>query len=399
MIRSGQLCIKRNYRSLLLGIVVFAVLSFKLPPGSSVYSNRAIILKHERRDVEEVPFHILEATRPTTHLNKKHIHVAFLKVHKTGSTTAQNIFLRFGWEHNLTFVLSPSKNVYKYPNIISLRESLTINNTLPPPAGKHYEMLCNHVIYNRDVFRTIMPNDTVYIGILREPYEFFKSTLNYLKPGYLYNKIKTSIPASDYLRNPLKYEPKNPLLSFTNNRMAVEFGCPIEVVWSQDKEQIQRFVDEIDKDFKLVIIAEYFDESVVLLRRYLRWSTKDILYMDKNKAAHKNETNLVGPYDRQLYRKWAKIEYALYNHFFKKIWEQIRMEGSDFDDELLHFKEIRRMMEEFCRDTKTTAKLLIQESKWGERFEINGADCMLLKKSEIPFIQDIRFKQYASRDI
>lgn len=400
MIRIIELFIKRNFQLILVAIVLFAVLSLRLPPGTARYSyaTRDDIYRQLQLDVN--PFKIISTTEEKV-VDNKIYHVAFLKVHKSGSTTAQNIFLRFGWEHNLTFVLPPAHNPFRYPNIISLRESMTKNNTLPPPPGKHYEMLCNHVIYNREVFRSYMPNDTIYIGILREPYEFFKSTLNYLRPGYLYNKIKTNIPASDYLKNPMKYEPKSALFSFTNNRMAVEFGCPEEVVKSNDKREIVEFVKNIDSDFTLVIIAEHFEESVVLLRRYLRWSTKDILYLDKNIARHKNETKLVGPYDRQMYKRWAKIDYALYEHFFKKLRDQIREEGYDFDDELLHFKEIRRMVSEFCSgdSKKTGAKLAVQKSKWSYGFEVTSYDCDLLKRQEIPFVQDIRFRQYGSRDI
>lgn len=278
---------------------------------------------------------------------------------------------------------------------------MTKNNTLDPPAGKHHEILCNHVVYNRASFRKYMPNDTVYVGILREPYEFFKSTLNYLKPGYIYNKIKTSIPASDFLKDPMKYEPRSSLFSFTNNRMAVEFGCPDNVIKSNDKHKILEFIKGIDEDFRVVIIAEHFEESIVLMRRYLRWSTKDILYNDKNISKRKNETKLVGPYDRQMYKRWARIDYALYEHFYKRLRDQIREEGYDFDDELLHFREVRRMVSEFCTGDykKSGAKLAVAASKWSKAFEVVGDDCDLIRKQEIPFVQDIRFRQYGSREI
>lgn len=310
------------------------------------------------------------------------------------------VYFRFGWHHNLTFVLSPSKNKFGYPNIISLREGMTKNNTLDPPPGKHFEILCNHVVYNRTSFKTYLPSDTFYVGILREPYEFFKSSLNYMRPGYVFNKIKVAVPGSEFLKDPLKYEPKSPIMSFTNNRMSVEFGCPEDIVKSGNKEKIIEFVKQIDQDFGLVIIAEHFEESVVLLRRYLKWSTKDIIYLDKNIALKKNNSKLVGPYDRQLYKRFAKVDYAMYEHFYRKLREQIREEGLDFDDELLHYKEVRRMAIEFCSDTKNKeAKLSVRESKWSPGFELTLEDCLLLKKGEIPFVQDIRLRQYGTKDI
>ena len=35
--------------------------------------------------------------------------LVFAKTHKTGSSTLQNIFLRYGWTHNLTFVVPKAK--------------------------------------------------------------------------------------------------------------------------------------------------------------------------------------------------------------------------------------------------------------------------------------------------
>ena len=39
--------------------------------------------------------------------------ISFAKTHKTGSSTVQNIFLRYGWENNLTFVL-PEKRTWMF---------------------------------------------------------------------------------------------------------------------------------------------------------------------------------------------------------------------------------------------------------------------------------------------
>ena len=328
-------------------------------------------------------------------------HVAFLKIHKTGSTTAQNMFLRFGWNRNLTFILPPNKNAFGYPNIISLKESLTKNNTLPPPAGMHFDILCNHVLYSQPAFKEFLPDDTFYIGILREPYENFKSILNYIRPGHVF-KIKSRLPGSEFLKNPSAYEPKrSPRVSFTRARMAVEYGFPDDVIINADKEKALEYIKSLDKDFGLVIIAEYFEESIVLLRRYLNWSTKDVLYLDKNIARKKNESSYVGPFDRQQYKKWAKIDYMLYDHFFRRLWDQIREEGFDFDEELLHFKEIRKMSSEFChqKPLSASAKLKVLRSKWSGAFELTYKDCAELLRGEIEFIQRIRERQYGSRNI
>ena len=54
-------------------------------------------------------------------------HIGFLKVHKAGSTTMQNMLFRFGLKRNPTFVIPESRNLYRNPV-----------NTLPVKRGGHY---------------------------------------------------------------------------------------------------------------------------------------------------------------------------------------------------------------------------------------------------------------------
>lgn len=327
-------------------------------------------------------------------------HIAFLKVHKAASSTAQNIFLRFGWNRNLTFVLSPAKNQFGYPNIISLRESLTNSNILPPPSNKHYDILCNHVFYSKEAFSKFMPSDTAFIGIIREPFELYKSILNYFKPRYIFKKIEGSSPASSFLRDPEKFEPKGRLSnSWTNNRMALEFGFPTSAFSVYNQTIVDSYLAKLDKEFKLVLIAEYMEDSVVLMRRLLNWKTKDILYLNLNVAHKKNESMLSKAFDRDFYHKHAKLDYALYNFFYVRLRKQIRQQGEDFDKELLDFKELRKRTQEYCTQTKMSRPLEVQASPWSENFTVDRSDCNSMKRGEIPFVTMIRVNQYSSKDI
>ncbi|KAK3578808.1 hypothetical protein CHS0354_030229 [Potamilus streckersoni] len=327
-------------------------------------------------------------------------HVAFLKVHKAASSTAQNIFLRFGWARNLTFVLSPAKNKFGYPNIISLRESLTNSNILPTPKDKSFDILCNHVMYSKSAFDYFLPKDTMYIGILREPYEQYKSTLNYFHPSYIFNRILGNFPASSYIRDPKKYEPGSVISSWTNNRQALEFGFPLHLFHKFNTSEVQLILEKLASEFRLVIIAELMEESIILMRRYLHWSVKDVVFLDKNVAINKKESDLVQSNDRQFYRQWAKLDYELYEFFFRKLRSQIRDEGPDFDQELLLFKEVRKNTSIFCLNNPNKDEFLpIKKSKWSEPFNITWEDCRLMRMGEITFVQMIRERQYGSKDI
>ncbi|KAL3836444.1 hypothetical protein ACJMK2_021876 [Sinanodonta woodiana] len=326
-------------------------------------------------------------------------HVAFLKVHKAASSTAQNIFLRFGWARNLTFVLSSTKRKYVYSNVISSTESLTKSNILPKPNGKHFDILCNHVIYNKSAFEYFLPNDTIYIGIVREPYEQYKSTLNYFHPGYIYRNITGECAASSYIRDPLKYEPQSIFTSWTNNRQSLDFGFPLHLFSKFNTSEVKLILEKLSSEFRLVMISEQMEESIVLMRRYLHWSMKDVVFLEQNVASIKLENRLVRPHDRYFYRKWAKLDYALYEFFLRRLRAQIRDEGPDFDDELILFKEVRKDTSIFClNDPKEGEFISINESKWSESFNITWELCQLLKMEEIPFLHKIRERQYGPMD-
>ena len=43
----------------------------------------------------------------------------------------------------------------------------------------HFDIAADHMIYNREEFRQVMPKDTVYLSLLREPVAQFKSGVNF----------------------------------------------------------------------------------------------------------------------------------------------------------------------------------------------------------------------------
>lgn len=320
---------------------------------------------------------------------KVHHHIAFLKVHKTGSTTAQRIFLRYGIEKNLTFVVPNNKSWYR--NIISINDTVIPGyNVILPPEGKHFDILCFHVVYNRTAFEKLMPNDTRYVGILREPYLQFDSTLRYFKPNEVFGNGQN---VSTFLKNPQLYENEDVKFSFTNNRMAFEFGFPSHLFKDFNATEVKSYLQKLDKEFDVVLINEYMDESVVLLRRILNWNVSDILFITLNKSRKKHIVDTSELERRQLYRQYAKLDHALYEYFLERLWRQIRFYGHDIMSETSYFKYLRKTVEVFCF-TDSMADLFIQESTWNERFSFDRRDCENMFRSELHTVDEIVSKQY-----
>eukprot|EP00105_Crassostrea_gigas_P009421 XP_011424369.1 PREDICTED: galactosylceramide sulfotransferase [Crassostrea gigas] len=380
-------CIRRRgFRSRVFWLLATSVL---LVPLIHLFHN---ILSHRTR---------LDSHLPTLAPRQ---HIAFVKVHKAASSTIQNVFLRYGYTRNLTFVLGRTTNIY--PNIISLTESVTDYNIEPTPSNKTFDILCSHVIYNHNAFRAIMPDDTVYLGSVRDPFQHFISSLHYFRPSYIFN-ITATDPVAAYLKNPSKYEPKNVKHSMTNNRMALEFGFPLEVFRSRKKKTaaITEYLDQLDSEMDLILVVEKLEESMVLLRRILNWKLQDILYIHKNSfAGMRNETRsklskklYINDDTEENYRKWAKLDYTLYNFATKRLERQIKNQNPDFYDEVRHFKFVRVKVDNFCVYESRAYRpniLVIPQSEWNEQFTVNSLMCSLMQFKERYFVEEIRFQQY-----
>ena len=116
-----------------------------------------------------------------------------------------------------------------------------------------------------------MPNNTVYISIVREPTSALLSAAIYYRVFYKISRQGfRHVNIHAFLRSPKSFHID---LQYLNNRMPFDLGLKPESFTSE--EEIARFIREIDHDFKVVMVMEYFDESLVLMKQYLCWETKD----------------------------------------------------------------------------------------------------------------------------
>lgn len=189
------------------------------------------------------------------------------------------------------------------------------------------------------------------------------------------------------------YESKDIRFSFTNNRMAYEFGFPSRLFKNYNSKQTQEYLKKLDKEFDVVIVNEYMEESVVLLRRILNWKVKDILYLTINENERKHETDNSELEKRQLYRQYAKLDYALYEFFLERLWRQINFHGQDIMREISYFKSLTKTVQNFCL-SDSREDIFIEESPWSEGFSVVNEDCEKMDRSEVEYVDKIVLQQY-----
>ncbi|XP_053378473.1 galactose-3-O-sulfotransferase 2-like [Mercenaria mercenaria] len=236
--------------------------------------------KHSVVFVDKLPVDKLQyRQRPTGNSTRNHknvtTHVAFLKVHKAGSTTVQNLLFRFGMRHSLNILLPKSGN---YLNRASQK--------IPLKAGEHYDIFACHTVYQKQWFDSLLPTDSVYIGIVRDPMVRMISSAYYYRDVFGVGYLKR-VPHANFIHELVNYPDKydRAFFSHTRNSMGKDFGFQHDIE-PTNKSQIRKYLDQLNSQFLLVLIMEKFDESLVMLKRLLNWSLLDIIYWKMNSYKH-----------------------------------------------------------------------------------------------------------------
>lgn len=114
----------------------------------------------------------------------------------------------------------------------------------------------------------------------------------------------------------------------------------------------------LDSVFDLVLVAEYFDESLVLLADALCWGLDDVVgFMHNAQAGGRQSGSAVSDdgltaEDRQLTaraRAWNNLDWALYVHFNHSLWERIKQYGqSRLDSAVAELRARREALAKHC---------------------------------------------------
>ena len=183
--------------------------------------------------------------------------------------------------------------------------------------------------------------------------------------------------------------------------MSVDLGLPPRQI--RNSSYIATFLQHVDKVFDLVLIADRFDESMVLLKRRLRWTLKDVLYMKLNKRRKENRQQVQVPaLLKARFQAFDQFDIALYDYFSEQFNLTVLEEGPEFQEEVNTFGSIEEQVQSFCEFHRSRGNLTVPESKWNKRFVVKAAECEALAMEEITlddrakYWQQVRMKSRGS---
>lgn len=303
-----------------------------------------------------------------------------------------NILQRYGFTRGLNFVLPRRRaRSNSYNHITEAGEAFSRDKLIPPPPGGHYDIVWNHGIYNSQFYHSILPPDTVFVAILRQPFEQFQSASEYYghTPGSSLYKImqeNVSNPLSLYLQNPSIYEGPRVYTSYIRNKQSEDLGMSGAHILNDTLRR--EYMQQLDKEFQLVMITEFFHESIVLLRRLMCWSIKDVLYIPKDKNVHKKKRNFSAE-DEAKHRKLNLADYDLYDFFLRRFLDTVAEQEPDFHKEVTFFKQLLKDVEVHCNQMDGPSVFEVPKTQWSAEFTVGPEDCELMQKDVLPFYNDL----------
>ncbi|KAL0189160.1 hypothetical protein M9458_016259, partial [Cirrhinus mrigala] len=183
----------------------------------------------------------------------------------------------------------------------------------------------------------VMPADTFYFSILRDPVALAESSYAYYKnvaPAF-----RRAKGLGDFADNPYKYyDPRLRNNHYARNLMWFDFG--LDHTSNFSLALVKRGVAAVRRNFKLILISEYFDQSMVLLRHALCWPLDAVVSFSLNarqqmpsgrsgwvgKAAAPAPLALTDK-QRSKLREWNALDWHLYQAFNLTFWQEVERFG------------------------------------------------------------------------
>ncbi|XP_063785774.1 galactose-3-O-sulfotransferase 4-like [Pseudophryne corroboree] len=268
-------------------------------------------------------------------------HIVFLKTHKTASSSVLNLLHRYGDRNRLIFAL-PFKHQFDYPSLFHRHSVKGYDSPMRPT----YDIICHHMRFKLSEVQKVMPSDSFYFTILRDPATVAESAFSYYRS--LSPAFKKAPNFTAFISHPSHYYQQGVTNHhYAHNLLWFDLGYDPDALFTED---LARAVAQtVERTFKLVLLTEHFDESMILLKEELCWELDDVetFKLNMREASRPLEQREV----EQL-RAWNSLDWYLYSYFNRTFWEKVERFGSEkMDNEVKRLSERRQQLAELCLDS------------------------------------------------
>ncbi|XP_032798776.2 galactosylceramide sulfotransferase [Daphnia magna] len=249
--------------------------------------------------------------------------IAFMKTHKCASSTVENILFRHALRDKLNLALPSGGN---YLSRVKLFHRNSVLHTKWGHLPVNVFTLHNRWNYPETI--ALMGKSTFTFTIIRDPVDQFESLYVYMGLNKFYGKdfidFVRALKNNKYNVTDVNRRAVGGL--FGRNQIAFDLGMsPAE--FDNKPLIIKEWIEQLDKQFELVLIAEKMEQSLILLADFLCWPLEYVTHLELN--ARKPEMNVRLTQDeRDSLAKWLNVDTMLYRHFSQRL-----------DDHVTNFNE------------------------------------------------------------
>lgn len=311
--------------------------------------------------------------------------MVFAKTHKTGGTTVTNMLLRHAEKYNLDVAL-PIEYHWElggYP--------ANFDKQLVTPKQQHYNLIAHHMRFNKTAIKDLVNPTSDYFTILRDPASNFESSFGFFKDYPFTSWLDENRNINDFIDNPQALYNKNtPWYFRAKNYMSFDLGFNHE---DNSDEYISYVINEMEKDFKYVMITDRYEESMILLKNMLCLDYDDIVYLPL-KVRTDNDRKILSPEASAKIKNWNRLDTAIYEYYSQKFEQLTVLYGKDkLAKEVKILQEKLKDVEARCVEDYDSQSL----KPWIKRIKLrkpSGQKCQRMVWGEVKYADYLRQLQY-----
>ncbi|KAL1424342.1 hypothetical protein MTO96_020268 [Rhipicephalus appendiculatus] len=292
--------------------------------------------------------------------------------------------LRYAAEEGLVLALPHSPTHFQHSTAKLFDPAQLLNLTA---AGMSSSLVAMHMRLDRQALWSVIGNETRFVTIVRRPVDLFRSLYDYyaLQRHFGGEPLERFVFNEEHVRA-LQRTRFAGNLGF--NQMAFDLG--MDPVDFDNQEKVAELISMVESTFDVVMVAERFTESLVLLRHKLCLpSLRSVVAFRKN--ALQNRTTLTPRVAARLAELNA-ADTRIYEHFAHRLERQLQALGVEYvASAVTDIEVITQRWQERCVDSTTTGRRVVTH-KLRESMD-NDDTCHRLALSEIEFTKELRWTQ------